>query len=135
MSKLFRHYLTYILIIAAFFAVPMTAGAQNQRGQDVITVDKEIRFKRGEIFAFVNGRIGRGTTHHYRVRARAGQRMAVVLKSGRRTSFTVYENSHGILEGADGVTQAVVELPETGEYLIEIGTDAAASYRLEVAIK
>jgi hypothetical protein len=135
MSKLFRHYLTYILIIAAFFAVPMTARAQNQRGQDVITVDKEIRFKRGEIFAFVNGRIGRGTTHHYRVRARAGQRMAVVLKSGRRTSFTVYENSHGILEGADGVTQAVVELPETGEYLIEIGTDAAASYRLEVAIK
>jgi hypothetical protein len=113
----------------------MTARAQNQRGQDVITVDKEIRFKRGEIFAFVNGRIGRGTTHHYRVRARAGQRMAVVLKSGRRTSFTVYENSHGILEGADGVTQAVVELPETGEYLIEIGTDAAASYRLEVAIK
>lgn len=135
MSKLFRHYLTYILIIAALFAVPMSAGAQNQRGQDVITVDKEIRFKRGEIFAFVNGRIGRGTTHHYRVRARAGQRMAVVLKSGRRTSFTVYENSHGILEGADGVTQAVVELPETGEYLIEIGTDAAAGYRLEVAIK
>lgn len=135
MSKLFRQYLAYILIIVALFAVPTAAGAQNQRGQDVITVDKEIRFKRGEIFAFVNGRIGRGTTHHYRVRARAGQRMAVVLKSGRRTSFTVYENSHGILEGTDGVTQAVVELPETGEYLIEIGTDAAASYRLEVAIK
>lgn len=135
MSKLFRHSLTYILIIAALFAVPVTAGAQNQRGQDVITIDKEIRFKRGEIFAFVNGRINRGTLHHYRVRARAGQRMAVVLKSGRRTSFTVYENSHGVLEGADGVTQAVVELPETGEYYIEIGTDAAASYRLEVAIK
>ena len=135
MSKLFRHYLTCVLIIGALFAVPTTVCAQSERSQDVITVDKEIRFKRGEIFAFVTGRIGRGTTHHYRVRARAGQRMAVVLKSGRRTSFTVYENSHGILEGADGVTQAVVELPETGEYLIEIGTNAAAAYRLEVAIK
>lgn len=135
MFKLFRYYLTSVLVVAALLGVPTAALAQIERAQDVITVDKQIRFKRGEIFAFVNGRIGRGTTHHYRVRARAGQRMAVVLKSGRRTSFTVYEHSHGILEGADGVTQAVIELPETGEYLIEIGTDAAAAYRLEVAIK
>lgn len=130
MSKSFRHYLTYVFIIVALYAVPTTVTAQ-----DAVTVNKEIRFRRGEIFAFVTGRISRGTTHHYRVRAREGQRMAVVLKSGRRTSFTVYGNQTGILEGADGVTQAVVELPETGEFLIVIGTDAAASYRLEVAIK
>ena len=130
MSKSFRHYLTYVFIIAAIYAMPATVTAQ-----DAVTVNKEIRFRRGEIFAFVTGRISRGTTHHYRVRAREGQRMAVVLKSGRRTSFTVYGNQTGILEGADGVTQAVVELPETGEFLIVIGTDAAANYRLEVAIK
>ena len=135
MFQIFRHYITYILIIGALFTVPTATNAQDYRAQDVIAVDKQIRFKRGEIFAFVNGKIARGTTHHYRVRARAGQRMAVVLKSGRRTSFTVYGNETGILEGADGVTQAVVELPETGEFLIEIGTDAAAAYRLEVAIK
>jgi hypothetical protein len=135
MFQIFRYSIAYILIIAALLAVPAEGNAQNYRAQDVIAVDKQIRFKRGEIFAFVTGRIARGTTHHYRVRARAGQRMAVVLKSGRRTSFTVYGNQTGILEGADGVTQAVVELPETGEFLIEIGTDAAANYRLEVAIK
>lgn len=134
MFQIIRHSIVYILIIAALMAVPK-ANAQTYRAQDVIAVDKQIRFRRGEIFAFVTGRIARGTTHHYRVRARQGQRMAVVLKSGRRTSFTVYGNETGILEGADGVTQAVVELPETGEFLIEIGTDAAASYRLEVAIK
>ena len=135
MFQIGRHSISSILILIALFAVPTTAGAQSYGAQDSVTVDKEIRFRRGEIFAFVTGRIERGTTHHYRVRAREGQRMAVVLKSGRRTSLTVYGNQTGILEGADGVTQAVVELPETGEFLIEIGTDAAASYRLEVAIK
>lgn len=135
MFRVFRPYFSYILIIAALLTVPAAAVAQTYRAQDTVTVNKEIRFKRGEIFAFVNGRIARGTTHLYRVRARGGQRMAVVLKSGRRTSFTVYGSETGILEGADGVTQAVVELPETGEYTIEIGTDAAAAYRLEVAIK
>lgn len=133
MFQIVRHCISSILILAALFAVP--TAAQSYRAQDSVTVNKEIRFRRGEIFAFVTGRIARGTTHQYRVRAREGQRMAVVLKSGKRTSFTVYGNQTGILEGADGVTQAVVELPETGEFLIEVGTDAAASYRLEVAIK
>ena len=134
MFQIVRRSISSILILTTLFVVPAVS-AQSYRAQDAVTVDKEIRFRRGEIFAFVTGRIGRGTTHHYRVRAREGQRMAVVLKSGRRTSFTVYGNQTGILEGADGVTQAVVELTETGEFLIEIGTDVAASYRLEVAIK
>lgn len=134
MFQIVRRFISFFMISAALFAVP-TASAQSYRAPDSVTVNKEIRFKRGEIFAFVTGRIVRGTTHHYRVRAREGQRMAVVLKSGRRTSFTVYGNQTGILDGADGVTQTVVELPETGEFTIEIGTDAAASYRLEVAIK
>jgi hypothetical protein len=42
--------------------------------------------------------------------------------------------SSGILEGADGVRQTVVELPETGEYVIQIGTDETASYSLEITI-
>jgi hypothetical protein len=60
--------------------------------------------------------------------------MAVYLKTGSRTSLTISGWESGILEGADGVRQTVVELPETGEYVIQIGTDAAANYTLEVTI-
>ena len=61
--------------------------------------------------------------------------MAVVLKTGNKTSFTISARNAGILEGADGVRRTLVELPESGEYLIEIGTDATANYTLEVTIK
>jgi hypothetical protein len=57
------------------------------------------------------------------------------LKTGNKTSFTIYGKETGILDGADGVRQAVVLLPESGDFLIEIGTDATANYTLEVAIK
>jgi hypothetical protein len=102
--------------------------------QDRVTVDRQIRFSRGSISAVVSGRIARGTSHIYRVRARAGQEMAVVLNTGDNTSFTVSGWNSGILEGADGVRQTVVELPETGEYVIQIGTDETADYSLEVTI-
>jgi len=61
--------------------------------------------------------------------------MAVILKTGNRTSFTISARRAGILDGADGVRQTLVELPETGEYEIQIGTDANANYMLEVTIK
>ncbi len=102
--------------------------------QDRVTVDRQIRFSRGSISSVVSGRIARGTSHIYRVRARAGQEMAVVLKTRGETSFTVSGWSAGILEGADGVRQTVVELPETGEYVIQIGTDETANYTLEITI-
>lgn len=102
--------------------------------QDRVTVDRQIRFARGSISSVVRGRVARGTSHIYRVRARAGQEMAVVLKTGDDTSFTISGWNSGILEGADGVRQTVVELPETGEYVIQIGTDATANYTLEVTI-
>ena len=60
--------------------------------------------------------------------------MAVVLNTGDDTSFTISALASGILEGADGVRQTVVELPETGEYVIQIGTDVTANYSLEVTI-
>lgn len=102
--------------------------------QDRVTVDRQIRFNRGSVSSVTRGRIVRGTSHIYRVRAREGQKMAVVLKTGSQTSLTISGWSSGILEGADGVRQTVVELPETGEYVIQIGTDATANYTLEVAI-
>ena len=118
----------YALILTTLLTTQLVAQA------DRVTVDRQIRFARGSISAVVTGRIARGTSHIYRVRARAGQEMAVVLNTGDNTSFTISGWNSGILEGADGVRQTVVELPETGEYVIQIGTDETANYSLEVTI-
>lgn len=61
--------------------------------------------------------------------------MAVILNAGENTSFTVYSMRSGQLEGADGVHDWDGRLPETGEYVIEIGTDVSTSYILNVTIK
>jgi hypothetical protein len=115
------------LILTTLFTTQISA-------QDRVTVDRQIRFARGSISSVVRARIARGTSHIYRVRAREGQEMAVVLKTGDYTSFTISGWNSGILEGADGVRQTVVELPETGEYVIQIGTDVTANYTLEITI-
>lgn len=130
MYHFIRHFTALVLTATVLFS----GAAATARAQDRVALEKTIRFRRGADAAVVSGRIVRGTTHQYRVRARAGQEMTVVLKTGRRTAFTVSVRHAGILEGADGVRQAVVELPETGEYLIEIGTDVTAGYTLEVTI-
>lgn len=118
-----------LLILSILSAVPTFAGTE-----DRVTIDRDIVFRRGAISTSIKSKITRGTTHLYRVRARAGQEMAIVLKTGDRTSATLYAPTQGIVEGADGVRQTLVELPETGEYLIQIGTDAAANYTLEITI-
>ena len=122
-----RNLVCYAMLITVLSAGSVVA-------QDRITVNQQIRFARGASSAVVSKRIVRGTSHVYRVRARAGQEMAVVLKTGNRTSFTITSNNTGILEGADGVRRTLVELPESGEYEIQIGTDATANYTLEVTI-
>ena len=125
------------LLVAGFavmiFGLATSAKAQN-RGVDKVAVNKTVRFQKGKSSAVLSGKIVRGTTHQYRLKANAGQEMAVVLRTGNKTSLTIYNLNAGILEGADGVKQTVVELPEKGEYIIEIGTDAAANYTLEVTI-
>jgi len=118
-----------LLILSILSAVPTFAGTE-----DRVTINRDIVFRRGAISASIKSKITRGTTHLYRVRARAGQEMAIVLKTGDQTSATLYAPTEGIVEGADGVRQTLVQLPETGEYLIQIGTDAAANYTLEVTI-
>ncbi len=129
MFKFIRQITCYALLILAL------ANILTVQAQDRITINRAIRFQRGKISSIVSGRILLGTSHIYRVRARERQQMAVVLKTGNRTSFTISARGAGILEGADGVRQTVVELPETGEYEIQIGTDVTANYTLDVAIK
>ena len=129
MFKFIRQIACYALLILAL------ANILTVQAQDRITINRAIRFQRGKISSIVSGRISLGTSHIYRVRARERQQMAVVLKTGNRTSFTISARVAGILEGADGVRQTVVELPETGEYEVQIGTDVTANYTLDVAIK
>ena len=120
--------------ITVFALLFMTLLTTQITAQDRVTIDRQVRFARGSSSTVINGRIARGTSHIYRVRARAGQEMAVVLNTGDNTSFTISGWSSGILEGADGVRQTVVELPETGEYVIQIGTDVTDDYSLEITI-
>ena len=127
MIQIIKKFTCLALILTTLFTTQLAA-------QDRVTIDRQIRFNRGSISATVSGKIARGTSHIYRVRARAGQEMAVVLNTGDDTSFTISGWNSGILEGADGVRQTVVELPETGEYVIQIGTDVTANYLLKVTI-
>ena len=135
MSRSVHNLLAYSLLTAVLFAVPIFAGNLDpSRKQDRVAMDQTIRFRRDANSAIVSRQIRRGTTHWYRVRAREGQRMQVVLTTRGKTSFTISARNAGILEDADGVKSFVGDLPETGEYLIVIGTDNTASYTLEVAI-
>ena len=104
------------------------------RTQDRV-VAKQLKFGRGRTTGVVRDTVRLCTSHEYRLRARAGQQMSVHLATGRRTSFTLQAPSGDTLEGADGVTDWSGELPEAGDYLIIIGTDATARYTLEVTVR
>jgi hypothetical protein len=73
------------------------------------------------------------TTHRYRVRARAGQEMAVYLKTGNQTSLTISGRESGILEGADGVRQTGSNC-RNRRIRDSDRHDATANYTMEVTI-
>lgn len=111
--------------------VEAAAAAQCKRADRVI--NKVIRFERGRTTAVVKDRVALCTAHSYRLRARAGQTMSVNLATGDRTSLTLSAPSGDAL--ADGEKSWSGELPQSGEYVIHIGTDATAGYTLEVTIR
>ena len=113
-----------------FFVFSFEADAQ-----DRLVVDQEICFQSGKNMSLVKKRIRKGTSHRFRLKARKGQIMSVILKTGKQTSFTIFAPADGIIEGADGETKWSGRLTKTGEYLIIIGTDISANYSLEVRIK
>lgn len=130
---------TRLLFVLSFFLLMFCAFSPEtkaqDRPQDRTTVDQKIVFKRGANSAVIKKQIRLGMSHQYRIRAREGQNMTVILKTGKQTSFTVYAPTEGIIEGADGETKWRGMVNESGEYLIVIGTDATANYTLEVSIK
>ena len=90
---------------------------------------------RGRTTAVVKDTVRLCTSHEWRLRACAGQTMTVHLATGNKTSFTLWTPTGDTPEGADGSKDWSGELPETGDYTINIGTDATAAYTLEVTIR
>ena len=121
---------------ASALASPVSAGppsAAQCRGTDR-AVTRQVNFARGRTTAVIKDRVRLCTSHEWVLRARGGQTMTVHLVAGRKTSFTVQSPS-GTVEGADGVKDWSGVLPENGDYVIIIGTDATAAYTLEVTIR
>jgi len=134
--------LLLILATAAFAASPSSANsyatartnaALQCRHADQV-IPKRIRFARGRTTTVIKDTVRLCTSHEYSLRASAGQTMSVHLATGKKTSFTLQSPS-GPIEDADGVKDWSGELPEAGEYVIVIGTDATAAYTLEVTIR
>lgn len=130
--KILRFSFLAAVLTAAVAFSSTEANAQRQMDREV---RQAIRFARGSNSATVRKQIRVGYTHLYTLRAREGQTMTVILTTGNQTSFTVYSPSSGIMDGADGETMWRGMLNESGEYLIAIGTDKTANYKLEVYIK
>ena len=131
-------------IVAATALVASTANAGTPAGvatpaAQCRTTDrnipKQVRFARGRTTAVIKDTVRLCTAHEYYLRATGGQSMTVHLATGSRTSFSVYAPTGDIIEGADVVKDWEGSLPETGQYIIHIGTDATAAYTLEVTIR
>lgn len=123
-----------LLLIISFTSIHTTAvGAQTNRPQDK-EIRQTIRFARGATSTVLRKQIKLGTSHVYTLRAREGQVLTVSLKTGNKTSMSIYAPTSGIIEEADGIKRWTGTLSESGEYTIVVGTDATANYTLNVSI-
>lgn len=100
-----------------------------------MTINQRITFKRGASSAVIKKQIRKGTSHQYPIRVSEGQEMTVILTTGKKTSFSISNRVDGIIEDADGETMWKGTITRSGDYYIEIGTDATANYTLEVFVK
>lgn len=126
---------TYKFIISCCFLLIFFVFSFEIDAQDRTTIDQRITFKRGANSAVIKKQIRQGTSHQFRLSARRGQEMTVILTTGKRTSFTISNLTDGIIEGADGKTMWKGMITRSGDYYILIGTDATANYTLEVYVK
>lgn len=127
----FKSMLAIILFVVTFQS---TAGSST--AQDRTTVRKRVVFEKGRTSTVIKNTIRKGTNHHYLLRAREGQTMIIHLVA-KQSGLTVYTPNEGpAIEAADGVMDWEGTLPETGEYIIEVATDARmAPYTLEITIR
>jgi len=124
-----QKFLIPAVFLLAVFGLAGTAFSQCR------TTDKEVRrpikITRGTV-AVVRDTIRLCTSHTYRFRASRGERLDIKLTTGNKTSMTVLPPSGEAI--VDGGLSWNGKLTETGEYQIQIGTDATAGYTLRVMI-
>jgi hypothetical protein len=108
------------------------AAAAQCRSTDRI-IPKQLRFARGRTTAVIKDTVRLCTMHEYYFRARVGQKLTAHLATGNRTSMTLFTASGETV--FDGTKDFEGELPEGGQYSLQIGTDTTAAYTLEITIR
>lgn len=99
------------------------------------TMDKNVERPRkvvGDKPTVVRDTIRLCTSHVFRFRATRGQQLSLKLTTSKKTSLTLMPPSGESL--VDGGLSWSGRLTESGQYEIQIGTDATARYTLEVII-
>jgi hypothetical protein len=129
-----------VLLVAAaltLFAAPVGGAAPRLSAAPCKTprpiVSKQIRFEKGRTTAVIKDRVARCTTNQYRLRAREGQTMNLNLVAGDHTTLTLWSPLADMI--IDGVKTWSEELKASGDYFIDVTTDEAANYTLEVTIR
>ncbi|HEX8852915.1 MAG TPA: hypothetical protein VF754_05485 [Pyrinomonadaceae bacterium] len=131
MKSIFVAFLLAAAVLSG--TTPFGAGVAAQCKRVDTPRTRELRFARGRTTAVVKDTIRLCTSHEYRLRARSGQTMSVNLVAGERTGLTLYTPGGETL--VDGGKEWSGELPESGQYVLSVGTDATARYTLEVNIR
>lgn len=122
-------FLIVLAIAVSAFVFSSSAAAQCRTTDK--TVKKPLTLTGGA--ATVRDTIRLCTSHVFHFRAAKGQRLNIKLTTGRKTSMTLLPPSGDAL--VDGELSWNGRLTETGEYEIQIGTDATARYTLEISIR
>jgi hypothetical protein len=102
-----------------------------------VIIPERISFAAGATSAATSGNIAVAETHHYILRADAGQTMTIKVTSPTNTVFpTIYGLDGIILKRAlDGSPSWQGKLPTTQEYRIDLVSGKPAGYKMEVIIK
>lgn len=131
MKRLFERAIAFVLLIATLAFTPGFASAQ-----DKTTLTKRLIFSKSRLTAVRKASIKKGTNHHYLLHGGEGQPLTVHL-TAKQCGFTIYKpNGGAAIENADGVRDWAGKLPEDGEYIIEVATDAEMTpYTLAVSIR
>ena len=96
---------------------------------------RRVQFKRGASSATVQGRVSLELSDTWIIGARAGQVMTVQLTAPGKVRFMLM-TSRTTESLADNTRSWTGTLPETGDYLILVDTDAkAATYSMTISIK
>jgi hypothetical protein len=103
-------------------------------------VERRVKFARGTHRASVPGRAKYGMSYVYKLGARAGQNMNVLLSSKNGlVTFSVIAPNDETIPGAFGVGTWSGELPQSGDYSIVVvmNTERAGSvpFTLDVTIQ